>query len=245
MGRRPYDPLKAYFTGLLSTLPQRPRAILIVSAHWEEALPTVSVATAPEMLYDYYGFPAHTYELAYPAPGAPDVAAHVRTLLAEANIETASDSQRGFDHGVFVPMLIIDPAATLPVAMLSMQASLDPARHLAIGRALAPLRDEGVLIIGSGSSFHNMSTFFDGQEHGSAAFDAWLHETVAHVNPAARSARLAAWAGAPGALESHPRPDHLIPLMIAAGAAGQDAGHRTFRDVINGKPFSCFSFGPT
>src|SRR3984893_14879953 len=132
-GSHAFDGLKSHFAGLLAGLPQRPRAILVVSAHWEGHIPTVSTAAAPSMLYDYFGFPPHTYELQYPAPGSPELAKHVRNLLQRAGIDVGTDSRRGFDHGVFVPMLIIDPRAAIPVVMLSLCRDLDPAHHLAIG----------------------------------------------------------------------------------------------------------------
>ncbi|HVO48841.1 MAG TPA: class III extradiol ring-cleavage dioxygenase [Steroidobacteraceae bacterium] len=242
-GAHAYDGLRDYLAGLLRTLPERPRAILMVTAHWEEPVPTVSIAAAPGMLYDYYGFPPHTYELKYPARGSPELGARVKALLERARLAVATDDQRGFDHGVFVPMLIIDPQASIPLLMMSLAEDLDPARHLAVGAALAGLRAEGVLIIGSGSSFHNMRTIFDGAIHESVQFDDWLHETLADVAPAERTARLIDWSRAPGARACHPRAEHLLPLMVAVGAAGQDAGRATFRDRIGGKAYSCFSFG--
>ena len=244
LGSHAYDSLKSYFSGLLATLPERPRAILIASAHWEEPVPTVSTAAAPPMLYDYYGFPLHTYRLQYPAPGSPQLAARVRDLLAQAGQPVAGDDRRGFDHGVFVPMLIIDPEAKIPLVMLSLAADLDPARHLAIGAALAPLREEGVLVIGSGSSYHNLRAIFSGgEDRVSLEFDAWLNETVIDEDVTRRARRLIEWRSAPGAAASHPRAEHLIPLMLAAGAAGTDAGRASFRGRIGGKAYSCFTFG--
>jgi len=222
--------------------PMWPRAVLIVSAHWEESVVTVSTAESPPMLYDYYGFPPHTYQLKYPARGAPDIARRAESLLQQASIATREDDRRGFDHGVFVPMLVIDREASLPVVMVSMRGDLDPAFHLAMGAALRPLRDEGLLLIGSGSSFHNMRTIFDGADEGSTAFDAWLNETVTATDADTRSTRLIHWDQAPAARASHPRPDHLIPLMVAAGAAGRDSGSRPFHDTIGGKAYSCFRF---
>jgi len=243
-GPRAFEKLRAYLAGLLDTMPERPKAILVVSGHWEENRPTVSTAAAPGMLFDYTGFPPHTYELSYPAPGAPDLAQQVRSLLQQAGIACDTDDQRAFDHGVFVPQLIIDPKAEIPVVMLSMQHDLDPAAHIAIGKALAPLRDEGVLIIGSGSSYHNLREFFGPRgNEASIAFDDWLNETVTQADPAERNTRLGAWAAAPGAHACHPREDHLIPLMVAAGAAGTDPGRRAFGDLLGGKAVSCFAFG--
>ena len=241
LGPHAFEKLGHYFSGLLADLPERPRAVLIVSAHWEEAQPTVSVAPQPGMLFDYYGFPPHTYELNYPAAGSPALAAKVKGLLEEAGIACSTDASRGFDHGVFVPMLMIDPNADLPVVMLSLRKDLDPARHLAIGQALASLRDEGVLIIGSGSSFHNLRTYFNGAPEEAAEFDRWLTETA--ESAAGRERRLTEWAQAPSAKACHPREEHLLPLMVAAGAAQGEAGRRVFHDLIGGKPMSGYSFG--
>jgi aromatic ring-opening dioxygenase catalytic subunit (LigB family) len=140
-------------------LEHKPKAIVVVSAHWEEKVATVTTNAKPPMFYDYYGFPKHTYELSWPAAGAPDVAQRVRDLLKAKGIASAEDAKRGFDHGTFVPLLVAMPKAEIPTIQLSLLASLDPAAHIAIGQAIAPLRDEGVLIIGSGMSFHNMRAF--------------------------------------------------------------------------------------
>jgi len=243
-GPHGFDSLKAYFSGVLDSLPERPRAILVASAHWEERVPTLSTSAAPSMIYDYQGFPAHTYQLKYPAPGSPELALRAQGLLKEAGLDAATDDRRGFDHGVFVPMMIIEPTATIPVVSLSLGNDLDAARHLAIGSALAPLRDEGVLIVASGSSYHNLRAIFGGDGQASMEFDAWLGETVAQTS-GDRNARLAHWTSAPSARAAHPREEHLIPLMIAAGAAGEDTGRAEFRDVIGGKTYSCFAFGAT
>jgi aromatic ring-opening dioxygenase catalytic subunit (LigB family) len=238
-----FDELRRHLEGLLDRLPERPRAILVVSGHWEAPVPTISTAKAPPMLFDYYGFPEHTYHLRYPASGAPDLAMRVQSLLNEAGIATATDGQRGFDHGVFVPLLIVDPAAKIPVLMLSLQQDLDPARHLAIGAALAPLRDEGVLIVGSGSSYHNLRKFFADDYGASAAFDDWLNQTVTASDVSARNRGLVEWRQAPNALDCHPRAEHLVPLMVAAGAGGEDAGRRIFNGRLGGKAVSCYAFG--
>jgi aromatic ring-opening dioxygenase catalytic subunit (LigB family) len=241
-GAKAWDGLKAFFSGILGDLDEKPKAIVVVTGHWEEAQVTVSVASRPPMLYDYRGFPPHTYELSYPAPGSPDLGHRISRMLADGGVPAAVDNARGFDHGVFVPMLIIEPTAQIPVVMVSMQKALDPDHHIRLGAALAPLRDEGILIIGSGSSFHNLGTFFDGADQESAMFDDWIAETVGQ-EPSDRSERLRHWYDAPGARMSHPRPDHLIPLMVAAGAAGEDSGRRSFGDTIGGKKLSCVTFG--
>jgi aromatic ring-opening dioxygenase catalytic subunit (LigB family) len=243
IGAHGFDKLRGYLASLIAGLPERPKAILVISGHWEEDRVTVSTSAAPPMLFDYYGFPAHTYQLSYPAPGDPDLAARVRGLLDGAGIANDANATRGFDHGVFVPFLIVDPDAAIPVVMVSLEKSLDAARHLAIGAALAPLRDEGVLIVGSGNSFHNLRTFFDGEPEASLRFDTWLTETVQSPDPAVRAAGLEAWDRAPAARLCHPREEHLIPLMVAAGAADGERGTRVFHDIIGGKAISGYAFG--
>jgi aromatic ring-opening dioxygenase catalytic subunit (LigB family) len=194
------------------------------------------------MLFDYYGFPEHTYKLSYPAPGAPEIGGKVKALLEAASLPVETDSERGFDHGVFVPFLIVDPQAAIPVVMLSLRRDLDAAFHIVVGKALQPLRDEGVAIVGSGMSYHDLRHFRDGDGAASLVFDNWLDETM-HAAPAERDSRLAAWEKAPFARACHPREEHLLPLMVVAGAAGDDPGRHDFRDVIGGKTISAFRFG--
>jgi aromatic ring-opening dioxygenase catalytic subunit (LigB family) len=240
-----YDALHGYLQSVAQLPKQPPRALVVVSAHWEEAVPTVMTAAAPELLYDYYGFPDETYAIKWPAPGAPQVAARVRELLGAAKIESGADARRGFDHGTFVPLALTYPGAEIPTVQLSLQAGLDPARHLAIGRALAPLRDEGVFLIGSGMSYHNLRSFFaPGGGGGSAArqFDAWLQK-AATAEPAERARLLAGWAKAPSARDAHPREEHLLPLMVIAGAAGDDVAKVGFSGQCFGKEISAFHYG--
>lgn len=239
-----WDGMAAYLRGLPSDVGQRPKALLIISAHWETERPTLNVGAAPGMLFDYYGFPEHTYRLSYPAAGAADLAPRVQGLLAAAGIASDLDSERGYDHGVFVPMLLSYPDADIPVLQLSLQQDLDPAEHLAIGRALEPLRDEGVLMIGSGLSIHNRRPARGpDRDEPSEQFDAWLTEAATDPDPKARAARLALWETAPFARDCHPREEHLIPLMVVAGAAGDDAGRRTYFERVRGKAISAFQFG--
>ncbi|WP_374572944.1 class III extradiol ring-cleavage dioxygenase [Phenylobacterium sp.] len=237
-----WDKMGDYLRAIADGLPARPKAILVISGHWETPNPTVNVAAHPKLLYDYYGFPEHTYRLTYPAPGAPDLAGRVRELLGDAGFPSDVDADRGLDHGVFIPLKLIYPDADVPVLQMSLREGLDPAEHLAIGRALAPLRDEGVLIIGSGLSYHNLRDFFSPRGNAEAeAFDAWLAEALA--DPAKRDEALIAWSAAPGARACHPREEHLLPLMVAAGAAEGEAGVRNFNDTLTGKPVSGFQFG--
>ena len=187
-------------------LPETPKALLVISGHWEEDVPTVLASPKPPLYYDYYGFPKHTYELAWPAPGSPELAARVRALLEAAGIASKSDDKRGFDHGVFVPLKVAFPDAAIPTVQLSLEHGLDPKEHLAIGRALAPLRDEGVLIVGSGMSYHNMRGFMSSSGRGaSERFDAWL-EDVVERSPSERDRRARAMGrGARGAREPSAR----------------------------------------
>lgn len=241
--RDTWDAMAAWLRALPASLPERPKALLVVSAHWETRRPTLLTGAQPPLLYDYHGFPEHTYQLRWPAPGAPALAGQVAQLLRGAGIETDTDASRGFDHGVFIPLLLAFPKADVPTLQLSLQAGLDPAQHLAIGRALAPLREEGVLILGSGMSYHNMRGF--GRECSlaeSLAFDTWLEQT-AKAEPAERGRRLQRWAEAPAARACHPREEHLLPLMVCAGAGLQDAGSVAFRDQVMAVQVSALRFG--
>jgi aromatic ring-opening dioxygenase catalytic subunit (LigB family) len=234
-----------FLRGLSATLPERPKAILIVSGHWDTARFTVGNGTRPALIYDYYGFPAHTYQLRYDAPGDPALAARVRDLLDAAGLDPAEDPSRGFDHGVFIPLKLVFPDADIPIMTLSVRADLDPAAHLAAGRALAALRDEGVLIIGSGMSFHNMRGYGDPRfAPVSDRFDDWLTQTVEQTDPNRRNAALANWAEAPAARQSHPpgKEEHLIPLMVAAGAAEHGTGRRVFSDRVMETTISGYRF---
>ncbi|MBI4083065.1 MAG: dioxygenase [Candidatus Lambdaproteobacteria bacterium] len=238
-----WERMAAYLRGLGTSLPALPEALLVISAHWEEPAATVTTAGAPPLLFDYYGFPPHTYALTWPAPGQPALAERVRALLGGAGFATAADGRRGYDHGVFIPLKVAFPGANIPTVQLSLLAGLDPIQHLAMGRALAPLREEGVLIVGSGMSYHNMRAFMTAAAGpDSDAFDGWLAETVA-LEPALRDARLVEWEQAPAARRCHPREEHLLPLMVAAGAAGSDRGRREFRDRVMGSTVSAHRFG--
>jgi aromatic ring-opening dioxygenase catalytic subunit (LigB family) len=241
----PWTSLAAWLRALPATLPRVPRALLVISGHWEADPVAVNVQRQPPLLFDYYGFPDYTYRLKYPAPGDPQLASDLRALLATAGFGCSEEHQRGLDHGVFVPFLLVYPEADMPLVQLSLKQGLSAAEHLKLGAALAPLRDQGVLIIGSGMSFHNLRvrSMDNALIPGSQQFDDWLGQTVCQRDIQARTAGLANWSQAPSARYAHPREEHLLPLMVAAGAAGNDVGVRTFNDVMMGWRISGFRFG--
>jgi aromatic ring-opening dioxygenase catalytic subunit (LigB family) len=216
-------PLEASLQNIVREIGVRPRAVLSVSGHWEAPRFTAMAAARPGMVYDYHGFPEHTYRVQYPAPGAPDVAQRIEALLRGAGIDAAQDAAQGYDHGTFAPLAVMYPQADVPVLQLSLKHGYDVAEHLAVGRALAPLRDEGVLILGSGLSFHNLRLRGPAAQAPSKAFDDWLHATLEDSSPAERRARLQQWDTAPAARIAHPREDHLLPLMVALGSAEDEA----------------------
>lgn len=231
-----------FLRGLPATLPETPSAILVVSGHWETRGGFgFTGAEKPGLVYDYYGFPPHTYELTWPAPGAPALAERAANLLRAAGIGAGVSPDRGLDHGVFIPMKVSFPDAEVPVVEMSVEAGLDPALHIAAGKALAPLRDEGVVIIGSGMSFHNMRGYGDPRfTPVSQQFDAWLDEAVS-LPAEGRAAMLADWAQAPGGRLSHPREEHLIPLMVAAGTSAAP-GHKIFGGTVMETAVSGYRF---
>ncbi len=232
-----------YWRGLRELPKAAPKAVLAVSAHWEERLPTVMTSTAPPMYYDYGGFPPEAYRLTWPAPGDPALAARVRALLEKGGFQTEQDDERGFDHGTFTPLKQTYPDADVSVIQLSLKGGLDAAEHLAMGRALAPLRDEGVFIVGSGDTFHNMRAFWQpGAYEKSLEFDRWL-TGVATSAPEKRDAQLQRWSEGPSARFAHPREDHLIPLMVIAGAAGADAGTMTWSGRFMSSQQTGYHFG--
>lgn len=237
------EKLRAYFVGLPDSLPAAPKALLVVSAHWEETVPTVMTSPQPPILYDYYGFPPEAYAIEWPAPGDPALAERVVELLSKAGIAAKTDAERGFDHGTFIPLKLAWPEADVPTIQLSLKAGLDPAEHLALGRALSPLRDEGVLILGSGLSYHNLRDIRSASARDvSLTFDTWLC-SAATSSPQERASLLGAWSSAPEARRAHPREEHLLPLMVVAGAAGDDRGRVTFNDDFMRTRISALHYG--
>lgn len=210
-----------FLTGLGAAL-GRPRAILVVSAHWETGQPAVSTAVQPETIYDFYGFPQELYRLHYPAPGAPQLAARVAGLLAASGMPARLDPQRGLDHGAWTPLILMYPQADIPVTQLSIQPQAGAEYHLKLGEALRPLREEGVLILASGSVTHNLREFRGsaGREARPPAWVTEFNEWLAAALLAGRRCDLAAYRSkAPHAARNHPTEEHLLPLLVAAGAA--------------------------
>jgi aromatic ring-opening dioxygenase catalytic subunit (LigB family) len=241
-----WDHMADFLRGLPADVGTTPRAILAVTGHWETDDLRVTAGTNPSLIYDYHGFPESTYHLKYPAPGSPALAAEVAGLLRTAGFPTTEDTERGFDHGVFIPFLVAFPEARIPVVELSVRRDLDPAAHIAIGRALAPLREDNVLILATGMSYHNLRGFFSTDPRAtwaSDAFDGWLTAAVLEADPAERARRLIAWETAPSARQCHPQEEHLLPLMVAAGAAGADMASHVYADRVLGKALSGFRFG--
>jgi aromatic ring-opening dioxygenase catalytic subunit (LigB family) len=240
-----YDKLEASLIDIRRQVGVRPSAVLVVTGHWEEREFTVSSGAAPGMIYDYGGFPAHTYQIKYPAPGQPELARRVAGLLGAAGHPAHLDPARGFDHGTFSMLYPIYPEADMPVVQLSIRHDLDPLAHMEAGRALAPLRSEGVLIIGSGLSFHNLRQFGPGGRLPSQQFDAWLHHVLLELTPAERKLALPHWSEAPYARMAHPREDHLVPLMVAFGAAEDEPAACVYHedDFFGNLAVSSFRFG--
>jgi len=219
----------------------KPSAILVVSAHWEEEIATITSAARPGMIYDYYGFPPESYELQYPAPGAPELAAAILDSLTAAGVEARLDDGRGFDHGLYVPLMLMYPDADIPCLQLSLLHNLDPAAHIDIGQALSRLHRDGVLIIGSGFSFHNLRAFrtpvTPETRAMNEAFEAWLIDSCSDssLDESERQQRLVAWTSAPGARFCHPREEHLLPLHVCYGVVGQACAAYRELHIMNRK----------
>jgi aromatic ring-opening dioxygenase catalytic subunit (LigB family) len=240
-----WDQMAKFLKGISSRLPQPPKAVLIISAHWQTPDFSITTSTQPDLIYDYYGFPEHTYQLTYPAAGSPVLAERIGNLLNDAGLNNTQDATRGFDHGVFIPLKLMFPNADIPVVQLSLRHDLDPEAHLMAGKAIAALRDEGVLIVGSGMSFHNMRGYGDTNFTApSEMFDEWLTNTV-EADSDERFAALIHWTQAPHALDSHllGAEEHLLPLMVVAGAAGTDQGQKVYSQQVMNTQISAFQFG--
>jgi aromatic ring-opening dioxygenase catalytic subunit (LigB family) len=217
--------LEASFLQMVKDLPERPKAILMISGHWQDAAFAVMSSESPPMVYDYHGFPPHTFEIQYKAPGAPVLAQRAADLIAAAGLPARLDPDQGYDHGTFVPAYVMYPDADMPLFQVSLRQGYSPLEHFALGRALAPLRDEGVLILGSG-----LRLFGPGAKDPSEAFDAWLAETMALPAPQ-RTDRLIHWEKAPYARVCHQEEDHFVPLFCALGAAEGEPAQMVYHDT--------------
>jgi len=238
--KRLYQPTEDFLRGIRSMLPSTPTAILIATAHWETAVPSFTGGEHPGLIYDYYGFPAEMYELQYKAPGAPELAERAAELVRKAGYPAVADPEYGWDHGVFIPLKVMFPEADIPVVAMSLHASLDPALHCELGAALQSLRDEGVFIVGAGMSYHNLRDFAAGAP-ASYAFHDWLDGALSG-DRAERRERLAQWSVAPGGRTSHPREEHLIPLMVASGAGSDSPARTLWRGAVGPTCLAAWAF---
>lgn len=225
---------------------RKPDAILVISAHWEERLATVQGAPMPPLFYDYYGFPDKAYEITYPASGSPEMAKRIAELLNENQIPARVDSQRGFDHGLFIPLKLMYPQANVPSLQLSLLRGLDPSSHIALGKALRGLMHENILVVGSGFSFHNMGAFswegINAPDPANDAFQNWLIKVcTSSIMQSEREQRLIEWEKAPSARYCHPREEHLLPLHVCVGMADKPA-KVIFDDYILGKRAVAFLY---
>lgn len=240
-----WDEMEKFLSGLDKEFGRRPKAVLVISAHWQTQKPTINYQEAPALLYDYYGFPEHTYKLTYPAKGDLNLADRAFDLLKDAGFDPQRETKRGLDHGVFIPFKLIYPEADVPLIQISFPLNNDPALQMKYGEALAPLRDEDVLIIGTGMSFHNLRAFFGPaagrRVEASFQFDKWLQDAV--LDTPHREDKLEHWAAAPGAMQSHPEDEHFLPLLIAAGAAKGEPATLAYSGEVHGTAQSGYRFG--
>jgi aromatic ring-opening dioxygenase catalytic subunit (LigB family) len=223
LGDKDHEDLISFLKEIPQTI-ARPSAILIISAHWEEQKATITSGDEQNLIYDYSGFPPEAYEIQYPASGNSELAKEIGSLLGKDGIEVKLDEKRGFDHGMYVPLKLMYPEANIPCLQLSLLKSLDPSAHIALGKSLASLRRENILILGSGFSFHNLKLFFRPEKEThekSIAFDKWLVNTCSNSNLSVsqREQELITWEKAPNAHYCHPREEHLLPLHVCFGAA--------------------------
>ena len=236
--------MNAFLRGFARSL-EKPAAIVVVSAHWEERVATITGAASPGIIYDYYGFPPESYAIQYPCPGSPALAEAITQALGSAGVDARADALRGFDHGVFVPLKIMYPEADIPVVQLSLLANLDAAAHIALGAALQSLDAQSLLLVGSGFSFHNMHAFFAAQtdraDMMNESFESWLIDTLtdSDIDERERTRRLVHWEAAPHARYCHPRAEHLLPLHVCYGMAAR-ACSQAFELRIFGKQSSMY-----
>jgi len=235
-----YQQTEDFLTSIESHLPCTPSAILLVTAHWETHIPTLTGHPKPGLIYDYDGFPAETYAIKYAAPGCPELAQRAADLIIQSGVPAAVDPDRGWDHGVFIPLKVMFPQANIPVVAMSLQISLDPSLHSHLGQALRSLRDERVLIVGAGMSYHNLRNFAQ-EAPASFLFHDWLDQNLAGSWDD-RAQALARWHIAPGGRASHPRQEHLLPLMVASGAGSDAPGRPMWRGAIGPTCIGAWAF---
>jgi len=218
----------------------KPDAIVVISAHWEEPVVSITASAAPPLLFDYHGFPPETYEYQYAAAGDPALAERVQGLLQQAGIDSKLELERGFDHGMFVPLMLMYPEADIPCIQISLLAGLEAGEHIRIGRALAGLKSDNLLILGSGFSFHNMQALMNKRDESldsrNQAFENWLAQTCSGpgLSAAEREQRLVNWELAPQARYCHPREEHLLPLQVCCGVAQGAAATKVFQQPVAG-----------
>jgi 4,5-DOPA dioxygenase extradiol len=244
------DPGHAAMVDFMKALParlRRPEAILVISAHWEEDVAMLQGGAKPAMLYDYYGFPEEAYSVTYPASGSPDLAGKIRALLGRGGVRSGIDLSRGFDHGLFVPLKMMYPAADIPALQISLLGNLDPKAHRDLGKALSGLMSESILVVGSGFSFHNLRAFdfraTKASDPRNDSFQDWLIRTCTAASSQQECEQLLVdWEKAPGARYCHPREEHLLPLHVCMGMAQRPA-EVAFDDYILGKRSVAFLWG--
>lgn len=216
-------PAHLFFTELGPAL-ERPDAILAISAHWETGVPTVNAVAQNGTIHDFHGFPPPLYEMSYPAPGSPELAVRIADKLGDAGLRAQINTQRGLDHGAWIPLLLMWPGHDIPVVQLSVQSQLGPGHHVQLGRALADLRKANILVMASGSFTHNLRAVqrleAGAEPEWVTSFAGWMHDAIV----AGRTCDLVSYRRlAPFAAENHPTDEHLLPLFVAMGAAGDGA----------------------
>lgn len=236
-----------FLQGIPSSLTEKPNCILIISAHWEEHVPTLLSPkdNVHTLLFDYYGFPAHTYDIEYGAPTVrSEMLSKISNNIRSRGFTVETNSKRGLDHGVFIPMRLLYPNADIPIVQLSLLSSLEPEEHIKLGEAISSLRQEGVLILGSGMSYHNLRKFMTKtvDDKPNKIFEDWIAHSVQLIGEERRE-RLRNWEKASGARDCHPREEHLLPLFVCAGAAMEEKGRVVFSDSIMGAKVSAIQFG--
>lgn len=240
-----WNNMAAFLKSISTQLPEQPKAILVISGHWLTPVFSVTSSPNPALIYDYYGFPEHTYELTYPANGNPVLSRKIVNLLSNSAITAEENEARGFDHGVFIPLKLMFPEADIPVVQMSLRRDLSPDAHILAGKALESLRDDGVLVVGSGMSYHNMRGYGNpAMTAPSVEFDRWLTHAVESEAPE-RHRLLSEWHLGPNAYLCHPKghEEHLMPLMTVVGTAGNDIGRKVYSEKIMETQISAFRFG--